>query len=303
MAGSILQQSLLSSLVLALMPLIRLNNNSDHYKNNQNIRWEWRLIVIGGLGCLLSALFVPVIFTVLIANLILFLFFVRRQSSQKTSRIQVMRYVSKSTSTSILILIPLICWTLFKLSAAENTYGEFNPFVSKSNLLQSYSGEVTKLQIAGGLISLSADVDGLDFNKSEIRTFGLGMADSLQNERCGFYNEGYPQAIQYSKNYFSPSCKNKFLWHFFVVFQPISLFFFRFFLIVSPMVFFYYLMKRNLRLACLFLPIIMTFGIYFFFGLGISRYMYAVWPATVFYFFTIFTFQSGKIPDKQKHPK
>lgn len=298
MAGSILQQTLLSALVLTLLPLIGLTSFLTANQSIRRLSWQHLTILIGGLGSLLSFLFLPVILSVLLANLVLFFAYKGHKETKRLAddlrKRQNRNFFVSTIKATIFILLPFICWSFLKLNFAQDTYGEFKPFASLSIVKDQFASfNATKIQIAGGLASLTPDVDGMSFRKSEIRTFGLGLADTLQLERCGYYNDGYPKAIKYVAGYISPSCKANVFWKFFISIQPISLFFFRFFLLISPLVFLFYLRKRDLRFAVLYLPIFVTWALYFVLGLGISRYMYAIWPATVFYSLTLFTNRIG----------
>ena len=287
-----------SALVLTLLPLIGLNSFLAQNQGIRRLTWQRLTILIGGLGSLLSILFVPVILSVLLANLVLFFVYKDHRETKRLAdsirKKQNTKYFVSTIKATIFILLPIICWFFLKLNVAQDTYGEFKPFASLSIVKDQFASfHATKIQIAGGLTSLTPDVDGMNFRKSEIRTFGLGLADTLEMERCGYYNDGYPKAIKYVEGYIAPSCKANVFWKFFVSIQPISLFFFRFFLLISPLVFLFYLRKRDLRFAILYLPIFVTWTLYAILGLGISRYMYAVWPATVFYSLTLFTNRIG----------
>jgi hypothetical protein len=290
LAGSILQQTLLSALVIALIPLIYRFTGTSIDPKFFSFKFRIITVAIGGLGCLLSFLFIPVILSVLFCNVFLVLLF-RFLSSTKDPRKQ--KFFDDPLRKSILIvfivLMPFLSWSFFKVNNAEDTFGRFKPWIGSSDFTSSFEDpKVSKLQILGALTSVTSDVGENTDYKSEIKIFGLGWPNTIQSERCGFYNDGWPEINAYAKDYVSPTCKPQLMWDLLLAIQPISLFLFRFFIVTSPFVFLYYILRRRFWRAIIYLPILTTFSVYFFFGMGISRYLYAIWPAVVFYFFTLF---------------
>ena len=290
LAGSILQQTLLSALVLSLIPLIyRFDSNQLDLKSFST-RFKAITVTISSLGCLLSFLFIPVVMSVLLCNifiLIIFRRFLNKERIQKSliSKIQ----VRNAIVVTFVVILPFLSWSLVKMNYAEDTFGRFKPWIGSNDFLSSFEDpKVSKLQLIGGLTSISTDVGENTSYKSEIKIFGLGWPDTIQAEQCGFYNDGWPEINAYAKDYVTPTCKPDLLWKFFLGIQPFSLFLFRFFIVLSPFVLIYYVMRRKYSKALIYLPIITTFSVYFFFGMGISRYLYAIWPATVFFFLTLF---------------
>ncbi|MCX6131975.1 MAG: hypothetical protein NTX25_23330, partial [Proteobacteria bacterium] len=179
-------------------------------------------------------------------------------------------------------LMPLMLWFVFKANSAETIYGKFKPWITSNEYVSTFEDEnFSKISILTGLFSLTPDADGLSFKKSEIKIFGLGWPGTVQYERCGYFNEGWEDVISYSKDYIVPSCKPNIVWQFYLFLQPISLILFRSLVLFLPLLLLRGIIKRDLYLLSLSTPIFTTVSVYFFFGLAISRYMYAIWPASV----------------------
>jgi hypothetical protein len=192
------------------------------------------------------------------------------------------QFVKNIKFLTIILLIfttVIVTWNIYKDKNSQLTFGIF------SSSLDSYNSSfrdptITKSSIFTGLLGITSDVDQKDYYKSEVKTFGLG-SETTPSENCGYFNTGEEKAISYVSNYVTNSCKPTVAYKLIVSNHKLSALAYQIATITLLSGVILFLRKNKDLLLFMFLISWSFFSVYFFFGMGISRFIFPLYFLSV----------------------
>ena len=177
----------------------------------------------------------------------------------------------------IIFLGTSLTWQAYKNENSQLTFGIYEPKFNLNSYDSSFRDPLIKKNaIFTGLLGLTGDVDGIGNFKSEIRTFGLGSEDP-NVEICGFFNVGKPNVVEYVSNYVTNSCKPAIFYKFLHYNHNSSLFIYHATVLILLFANVLLLFKSRVLLILTNSISWLLFSGYYFFGMGISRYLFPLY--------------------------
>lgn len=177
----------------------------------------------------------------------------------------------------IIFMLTVLTWQIYKNENSQLTFGIFTDKISPNTYSSSFRDPlIPKNDIFTGLLGLTSDVGENDYFKSEILTFGLGTENSVA-ENCGFFNTGEIKVVEYVDNYVTNSCKPTFFYKLLLYNQKISLFLYHAVVLTLLIGNLLCLRKSRGLVVLVNLTCWTFFSVYFFFGMGISRYIFPLY--------------------------